>query len=332
MSRKVTVVLAALLAVLLVANWHIFGTSAGARLADWILIGVILNRAYYKYRKSDRALMPASKGPLKKPSLQVPLRSSEIPGSLTLPGSQDTAGQITVVSIVIILIFLFAAYRLVGAAARNFFVWGDHILGSGHSPWPLVKWAAAGIPFGAVVGSIVIWKKYRIKFKWCLAPLIPFFLVVFCLHSLSGPFKAFELPTLTAVADSVKEIPGNNEMPVTVKEAKMSSKKSTKSRNVSRHVEMPLNSCIKDQAVVTINARSDSVEIHYRTASYQNGPWGAWKSKFIPQQGQFSLTDGGPVSANSLQYYFEIKSVLTRSAQNPYSRQLCEGQLVIDTY
>jgi hypothetical protein len=241
----------------------------------------------------------------------------------------STKKQIGTVALIFVIVFVLAAYQVVAAAGLDFFVWGDHILGD--SNYPIVMWALAGLLLGAACGSLVIWRKYHIPLKWCIATVAPVLLTLFLLQVCHGPLSSIApRPLAETLVDSAKTI-----IPDTTPSVHRRKKHSAWTHPLADTVKQTGSTrpeCAKQMAEVSINARADSVNVYYRTAAYQHGPWGAWKSKFIPQQGQFSLTEDGPVRANTLQYYYEARSVLTRSAQNPYTRTLCDGQLVIDTY
>ena len=246
----------------------------------------------------------------------------------TSGATTSTANQIGVVALIFAFVFVSAGYQLVSAGAVNFFVWGDHILGS--SSHPVLPWVFVGLLAGAMTGSLVMWRKYRIHFKWCLLTIIPFFSVLTILHALSSPLQSI-LPRPIAVTTDSTLVDTSTNVTTSVRKKRRSVKTEVPIDSNAERVE-EVEACAEQIANVTINARTDSVNIYYRTAGTKDGNWGPWQSKFIPHQGEFALAEGGQVKANSLQYYYEIKSVLTRSAQNPYVRILCEGPLVIDTY
>lgn len=224
-------------------------------------------------------------------------------------------------------------YSTLAATGLNFFVWGDHLFAGGASP--VIMWFLFGILFGAMIGSLIFWRKYHVEFKWCLVTIIPFFSILLLLQLLSDPLQSFTPRPLAIAVDSSKT---NETVSQPVQPLKRKKHKAAKV-NIQTDAVSPgtqtstnIQDCAKQTGSISVNVRTDSVNVYYRTAGYQNGPWGPWKSKFILQQGQFSLTDEEIIKANSLQYYYECKSVLTRSAQNPFTRHLCEGPLTIETY
>jgi hypothetical protein len=331
MNRKFWIIVFAGAAILLLNNLHIFGRNNFGTLFDLSLTIFIVYRAVKAFKRAGRVvgLTPAEIwGPKNRaisPSREIPAFSPAV--KPTVAG----LSPIWVLALIAGLLMICFSYHLIAMVGLNFFVWGDHILGESRGERPVIMWAIAGVFLGAVVGSLVIWRKYHIKFQWCLATIIPFTFILVMLQSLSDPLQSVEPRPLVVVADS-----NHTELvaatPVRVKKRRRHTAKAVQQVVVPKHQAAAVNDCVKEQAMVIIHARSDSVHIYYRTADYQHGPWSEWKSKFVPQQGQFSLTADDEVRVNSLQYYYEIRSVLTRSAQNPYTRLLCEGQLVIDTY
>lgn len=308
MMRRFLIIVVTLIAIILINGWHLFGTSSLGVLCNLALTIWIISRAYARLKKAGRSVFTTI--PVPKPT---------------------TAGSwppLLVIVLIVVFIFATAGYQLVSAAGYNFFVWGDHLLGAGIQPQPVIRWAIAGFLFGCVAGSIVIWRKYRLKFQWSLISVILLVLLVAGLQYTRSPFEAVEPRPLGTVADTSSARPQDSvvhfDRPKTTKIGKVSRPEITP--------VVPKASCLTQLADISINARGDSVTIYYRTAAGDDCSWSDWKTKFIPQQGQFALTDDGPVRANKLQYYYEVKSVFTRSAQNPYARALCDGPLVMDTY
>lgn len=233
------------------------------------------------------------------------------------------------VTLVVIFVLLLAFYRAVGAAAYNFFVWGDHLLGA-YGGNPAVLWTLPGLAIGAMTGSLVMWKKYHIRFGWCLVTILPFLLAMSLLQIRSAPLQAITPRPLVNAADTAKMRPDSTVSTIKHKKKHFPVKKIVTDTGAAASQVIP--PCAQDQKPVSVTVRSDSVSIHYRTASYKNGPWSDWKVKFIAQAGQYLLMDNGQVTANGIEYYYEIRSALTRSAEDPFKKELCDGPLTIDTY
>jgi hypothetical protein len=333
MSRKSGIIVIAIVAILILNNLHIFGTSGFGAFVDLSLTIVIISRAVVLVKRINRNRVPLSANPWIRSAQRVTSMRKEPPVSIIPPPSAAGIHPAWVLALITLFLMICFGYHILAAAGLNFFVWGDHLFGAGAPP--IIMWILAGLFLGGVTGTIVFWRKYHTEFKWCLVAIIPFLLVLILLQTLSDPLQSFSPRPIAVVVDSSKQNEIISEPVVITKRKKHKAAKlitKTDTSSVDNQVALKNPDCTKQLAGISINARSDSVNVYYRTASYQNGPWGEWKSKFIPQQGQFSLTDEGLVKANGLQYYYECKSVLTRSAQNPYTRLLCEGQLVIDTY
>jgi hypothetical protein len=317
MSKKLSIVIVAIILIVVINNLHVFGRNGLGGFIDFLLSFFIVYRAYILYKKIDKA-WPALP---KKQVFQLAIKAPAVTAG-------STAHQLGVVALIFGLIFISAGYQVVGAGGFNFFVWGDHILGNGSRP--VISWSLVGLLAGAMTGSLVIWRKYNIKFQWCLATIIPFLLILIVLEGLSGPLQSISPRPLVVTADASSTAIDSTYIKVPEKKQHRVVKPVVQVAAAREPVAD--DKCAGQMADVSVNTRTDSVNIYYRTSGYRDGPWGPWRAKFIPLQGEFALTEGGQVRANSLQYYYEIKSVLTRSAQNPYTRILCEGQLVIDTY
>lgn len=317
MSRKAGIIVLATITVIVLNNLRLFGYGALGDIIDFSISLFIIYRAYRLYKKAGEVPLPI----VKRPAIQGQIIT-------TASATTSSANQIGIVALIFGLVFISAGYQVVSAGAINFFVWGDHILGN--SARPVIPWALVGLFAGAMTGSLVMWRKYRIHFKWCLLTIIPFFSVLTILHVLSSPLQSI-LPRPLVVTSDSTSVDTNAKVITPVRKKNHAIKTGAPIDSNAEQVE-EVEACAEQMANVSVNARTDSVNIYYRTAEVKDGPWGPWKSKFIPHQGEFALTDGGQVRANSLQYYYEINSVLTRSAQNPYTRILCEGELVIDTY
>jgi hypothetical protein len=237
----------------------------------------------------------------------------------------DTPRHLGVIALIFAFIFAVGGNQVVSAGGLNFFVWGDHILGTGSGNPPILMWGITGLFFGAMAGSVVIWRKYHIKFRWCLATIIPFLSLLFLLQAISDPLQIITPRPIVTAPDFLKVTPAVIPKRKRQNPARLAADTSARQIPVAP-------SCATQLGNVSIYTRTDSVNIYYRTANTQNGAWSTWRSKFVPQQGQFSLTDDGQVRANSLQYYYQAKSVWMRSAQDPFTLAICDKALVIDTY
>lgn len=308
MMRRFLIIVVALIAIILINGWQLFGSSGLGILLNLCLTIWVINRAYARFKKAGRPVFTT-----------IPVPKTPTAGSWR---------PLLVIALIVVFIFATAGYQLVSAAGYNFFVWGDHLLGAGIQPQPVIRWAIAGFLCGCVAGTIVIWQKYQLNFQWSLISVLLLLLLVAGLQNFRAPFESVVPRPLGTVADASAARPKD---PVVHFDRPKAPKISKVSQPVSTPV-VPKASCLTQLADISINARGDSVTIYYRMATGDDGSWSDWKTKFIPQQGQFALTDDGPVRANKLQYYYEVRSVFTRSAQNPYARSLCDGPLVMDTY
>lgn len=85
--------------------------------------------------------------------------------------------------LVLFLIFLIIAFRLpLGAFSYNLFVLGDHLLKFSEAIPPFIVWGIAGLFIGAIVGSFVVSKKYKLPLKWnlpAIGGLVLFSIVIY---------------------------------------------------------------------------------------------------------------------------------------------------------
>lgn len=90
--------------------------------------------------------------------------------------------------LIIGFVVLILVHKPIGALCVNFFTIIDHILEIHPGISPFFMWGILGLLFGAIAGSLVMFKKYRLAFKWNLIS-IGFFLLVFgTLFAFSSPF------------------------------------------------------------------------------------------------------------------------------------------------
>jgi len=313
MRRKLWIVLVAGFAIFLINDLHVFGPTGVGVFFDLGISAWITYRAWTL--------------------ISVSMNSSEIllkskPASSTFSGGLSPAW---VTALCFLLVMNCFAYRIMAAAGLNFFVWGDHVFGAGGRLWPVLTWSVAGLALGAVTGSVVFWRKYHISFKRCLVLIVPIVLLLYFFRASSGPLGTV-IPAPLALAADTQKIMGPAPVQISPRRKQHRTRKPARKADTALNAAEPVPECERGSGEITINARTDSVNIYYRLSAYKDAPWGPWRSKFIAQQGQFSLTEDGPVFSNGLQYYYENHSVLTRSAQNPYTKILCDGPLVIDTY
>ena len=326
MNRKAWIIILTIIAIVLLYNLRIFGYSGWGDFLNFALSAFIVYRAIVLYKKAGLATPASAPNPFLKTATKGMPFNPPIPKSTASSASNQFWG----VTLVVIFVLLLAFYRAVGAAAYNFFVWGDHLLGA-HGGNPIVLWVLPGLAIGAITGSLVMWKKYHIRFSWCLLTILPFLLAMTLLQVFSPPLQAITPRPLVNAADSVKMRPDSTVTTIKHKKRRSNIKKQIVTDTGTAAVQV-IPPCAQDQKPVSVTVRSDSVSIHYRTASYQNGPWSDWKVKFIAQPGQYLLMDNGQVTANGIEYYYEIRSALTRSAEDPFKKALCDGPLTIDTY
>lgn len=90
--------------------------------------------------------------------------------------------------LIIGFVILIMANKPIGAFCVNFFTVIDHVLQIHPGISPFFMWGVSGLLFGAIAGSLVMFKKYRLAIKWNLVPVGFFVLVFGALFAFSSPF------------------------------------------------------------------------------------------------------------------------------------------------
>ncbi|MFD2288218.1 hypothetical protein GJU39_15945 [Pedobacter petrophilus] len=238
---------------------------------------------------------------------------------------------------IIVGLILLIFHNFFGALAYNAFVLIDHALSMSGANSPIFIWSFFGLLAGAVFGTVVATRKFKLDKKISLFAGIPIALLIVGLLLASGPYEQISPrpDELAATEDHKDPLLDLNHV-------------NTNTQNQPKKRSQPLNKKVKQQAEqnlpkrenceekltgVRVTVRSDSVRLFFRTTQENGGEWSRWESIFIPQPGQYGLSgSGGKVIANGIQYYYEAKQVATRSSSDPFSRSLCNGPLTIDTY
>ena len=70
-----------------------------------------------------------------------------------------------IIGIIILLVFLLLR-DYIGALSINILTIIDHLLNLNARLSPILMWGIMGILLGAVAGSLTVWKKYKLAFKW----------------------------------------------------------------------------------------------------------------------------------------------------------------------
>lgn len=87
------------------------------------------------------------------------------------------------------VLVLLIMQKLIGAFSVNFFTAIDNILEIHPAVPPVLMWAIYGLFVGAIAGSLVIWAKYKLAFKWNFLAIGVFIVVTYLLFILSSPLS-----------------------------------------------------------------------------------------------------------------------------------------------
>jgi len=226
-------------------------------------------------------------------------------------------------------------HNFFGAIAYNTFVIADNAFCATGTRSPIFMWSVIGLLTGAGAGSVIAVRKFKLSKKIFLFSGAPLAVLLFVLLIASGP-----IGQITPRPDTLTEENGaidstSYSAVITNKHEPYKPKKRATiiSKKLQQEVEPIKKTCEQKVAGISVTVRSDSVRLFFRTTAIKGGEWSRWESIFIPQPGQYALSGAnGKVFANSIQYYYEAKLEATRSANDPFSRYLCNGPLSIDTY
>ena len=262
--------------------------------------------------------------------MKPPVRPFIIPES-----KKDKHAWKYIIAGMLLLIF----HHFFAAVAYNAFVLIDNAFSLSGANAPVFIWSFFGLLMGAAIGTVVATKKFKLDKKISLFAGIPLTLLILGLLLASGPYgQVSPRPEELAAKEENKDQPiDSSQLSINAK-TQIQTKKRLQllKKKVLPKAQQNLpkrNSCEEKLTGVSVTVRSDSVRLFFRTTQENGGEWSRWESIFIPQPGQYALSgSGGKVMANGIQYYYEAKSVATRSSSDPFSRSLCNGPLSIDTY
>lgn len=262
--------------------------------------------------------------------MKPPVRPFIIPES-----KKDKHAWKYIIAGMLLLIF----HHFFAAVAYNAFVLIDNAFSLSGANAPVFIWSFFGLLMGAAIGTVVATKKFKLDKKISLFAGIPLTLLILGLLLASGPYgQVSPRPEELAAKDENKDQPiDSSQLSINAKTQIQTKKRSQLlNKKVLPKAQQNLpkrESCEEKRTGVSVTVRSDSVRLFFRTTQENGGEWTSWESIFIPQPGQYALSgSGGKVMANGIQYYYEAKSVATRSSSDPFSRSLCNGPLSIDTY
>ena len=101
----------------------------------------------------------------------------------------------------------------IGALSVNFFTVTDHLLAVHTAIPPFLMWGILGLFLGAIVGSLVIWAKYKLAFKWNLLSIGAFLFLLLILFVLSAPLSTAKGRIEDHTASAMVKVSATNSLP-----------------------------------------------------------------------------------------------------------------------
>lgn len=111
---------------------------------------------------------------------------------------------------VILLLVLLILRNFIGAMSINLLTLTDHLLNINSSVSPILMWGIFGMFLGAIAGSLAIWKKYKLAFKWNYISigLLSLFLIV--LIAVRSPMGVATVPGVFETAEATDFVEVNS--------------------------------------------------------------------------------------------------------------------------
>ncbi|MGN8058718.1 hypothetical protein ACTJKN_20700 [Pedobacter sp. 22163] len=233
--------------------------------------------------------------------------------------------------IIAALFFSVVLHNFFGAITYNTFVIIDNVLRASGANSSIFTWWFTGGFIGICIGSFIACRKFQLNRKISLFAALPIAMILILFLVNAGPLSSI-YPRTELQAKTDEELSTvDSAVIITDTFAITPKRKLPQQKKIKK--EIPVLNCINKTTQVSLTVKSDSVRLFFRTAKIKDGEWSDWESIFIPQPGQYALSGKrGKVITNSIQYYYEVKQEATRSANNPFTKSLCTGELNIDTY
>lgn len=101
----------------------------------------------------------------------------------------------------------------IGALSVNFFTVVDRLLAIHQAIPPFIMWGILGVFVGAIAGSLVIWAKYKLAFKWNLLSIGAFLFLLLILFILSAPLSTAQAHIEDHTARAMVKVSAANSLP-----------------------------------------------------------------------------------------------------------------------
>ncbi len=102
---------------------------------------------------------------------------------------KTTAGSLWFVVFIAMALLIFLFRETLGRKSFEIFVFLDNLLKFAQSLPPFISWILPGLLLGAIYGSIVAWKKYKLNFKINLLPIGAFAVILLLLVIVNKPLS-----------------------------------------------------------------------------------------------------------------------------------------------
>lgn len=114
-----------------------------------------------------------------------------------------------IIGVLVILIM----QKLIGAFSVNFFTVIDRLLEIHPAIPPFLMWGILGLFVGAIVGSLVIWAKYKLAFKWNLLSIGALIFLLLVLFIISAPLSTVQAHMEDHTASAMVKVSATNSLP-----------------------------------------------------------------------------------------------------------------------
>jgi hypothetical protein len=107
---------------------------------------------------------------------------------------QNTDRSTYIIIGLVVLVLLLALSRILAVAGANLFIFLDKLLSFGNNTPAVTGWIFLGILCGLICGTWVAFKKYKLKSKLLLAPLLIMALFILILFMANHPLRRIDRP------------------------------------------------------------------------------------------------------------------------------------------
>ncbi len=122
------------------------------------------------------------------------------PQDVTKP--KTTSGSLWFVGFIVIALLIFLFRETLGRNSFKIFIVLDNFVKFAPSLPPFIGWILPGLLLGAIFGSLVAWKKYKLNYTINLLPIGAFAVIMFLLIIINKPFTNERIEPADAAPES----------------------------------------------------------------------------------------------------------------------------------